>query len=38
MINFEYTLVATFLATFSLKDIKEALIWMQNLAVQDDQL
>ena len=35
---FEYTLVATFLATFSLRDIREALIWMQNQAAQDDQL
>jgi len=32
---FEYTLVATFLATFSLKDIREALVWMQDQAAQD---
>ena len=29
---FEYTLVATFLATMSLRDIKEALSWMQDQA------
>ena len=34
---FEYTLVATFLATLSLKDIREALVWMQDQAAQANQ-
>jgi len=34
---FEYTLVATFLATLSLKDIREALSWMQGQAAQENQ-
>lgn len=34
---FEYTLVATFLATLSLKDIREALVWMQEQIAQENQ-